>query len=104
MLSLDVVGGADTVGMREAWCGHMVTLVDLVLLVRATRKACSLFYAMHETMVVSTIRLFAGALCVVKLLDRIYQAASHMAVHVGRARRSHARHCYSTLSGRQYTG
>ena len=76
---------------------HHCSLVDLVLLPCATRKSRSLFYAMHESMVVSTSGLFAGALGFWKLLDRTYQAASHMAVHVGRARRSHARHSHSTV-------
>ena len=97
--SLRVAGGVDALGRRKACCRRAVTLVDLLLLhvLCATRKDCSLLCAMHETIVVFTSGLFAGALGISKLLDRAYQAASHMAVHVARARRSHARHSYSTV-------
>ena len=97
LLSLRVAGGVDALGRREACCRRMCSSVDLVLLLCATQKDRSQFCAMHESMVVSTSGLFAGALGFWKLLDRTYQAASHMAVRVGRARRSHARHSYSTV-------
>ena len=82
---------------REACCRRMCSSVDLVLLLCATQKDRSQFCAMHESMVVSTSGLFAGALGFWKLLDRTYQAASHMAVRVGSARRSHTRHSHSTV-------
>ena len=92
LLSLRVAGGVDALGRRKACCRRAVTLVDVLLLLCATRKARSLLCAMHETIVVFTSGLFADALGIWKLLDRAYQAVSRAAVYVGRARRAHARH------------
>ena len=52
LLSLRVAGGVDALGRRKACCRRAVTLVDLLLLLCATRKDCSLLCAMHETIVV----------------------------------------------------
>ena len=55
LLSLRVAGGVDALGRRKACCRRAVTLVDLLLLLCATRKDCSLLCAMHETIVVFTV-------------------------------------------------
>ena len=58
LLSLRVSGGVGALGRRKACCRRAVTLVDLLLLLCATRKDCSLLCAMHETIVVFTCGLF----------------------------------------------
>ena len=47
LLSLRVSGGVDALGRRKACCRRAVTLVDLLLLLCATRKDCSLLCAMR---------------------------------------------------------
>ena len=101
LLSLRVSGGVDALGRRKACCRRAVTLVDLLLLLCATRKDCSLLCAMHETIVVFTSGLFADALGIWKLLDlstewrRVRQC-------VWRARGARTQDTLIALSGRQY--
>ena len=79
----------------------MVTLVDLMLLVRATRKPCSLFHAMHESMLVSTSGLYNGALVHLEILD-LSTEWRRMRQCVWRARGARTQDTLTALSGRQY--
>ena len=102
LLSLRVSGGVDALGRRKACCRRAVKLVDLLLLLCATRKDCSLLCAMHETIVVFTCGLFADALGIWKLLD-LSTGWRRVRQCVWRARGARTQDTLTrALSGRQY--
>ena len=57
-------------GGERPCCRRILQFVDLVLLLRAMRKACSLLCVMHESILVSTSGHYAATLGFQKLLDQ----------------------------------